>query len=246
VHEQQRTDDAARRDEHDPPVGAPVPDWTPRDRPRPVTLTGRYVTVLPLEAAYYSDLFAATCGPEDDALWTYRAIERPTSLPTLWMHLAELVDSPVDLTFALVPTEGPAAGRAAGIASYTAVEPGHGRVELGGVLLGRTLQRTRAATEAVHLLMRHALDELGYRRVEWKCDRLNEPSRRAATRLGLTYEGCFRAHMVVKGRNRDTDWLALTAAAWPGVRTAHERWLDPANFDAEGRQRSALSDLTAR
>jgi RimJ/RimL family protein N-acetyltransferase len=246
VQEQQRTDDAARGDERDRPVGAPVPGWTAREGPQPVTLTGRYVTVLPLEAAYYSDLFAATCGPEDDALWTYRTIERPTSLPTLWMHLAEQVDSPVDLTFALVPTEGPGAGRAAGVASYTGIEPAHGRVEVGGVLLGRTLQRTRAATEAVHLLMRHAFDELGYRRLEWKCDSLNAPSRRAAARLGLAFEGRFRSHMVVKGRNRDTDWLALTAAEWPGVRAVHERWLDPANFDAEGRQRSALSDLTAR
>jgi RimJ/RimL family protein N-acetyltransferase len=228
------------------PEGEQLPDWTPRDWPQPVTLTGRYVTVLPLEAAYYSDLFAATCGPEDDALWTYRAIERPTSLPTLWMHLAELVDSPAHVAFALVPSEGAAAGRAAGIASYLRIEPAHGRIELGGVLLGRTLQRTRAATEAIHLLMRHAFDELGYRRLAWACDGLDESSRRAAARLGFTYEGRFRQHLVVKGRSRDTDWLSVIAAEWPAVRAAHERWLDPTNFDADGRQRTALSALTGR
>lgn len=223
-----------------------VPDWTPRDWPQPVTLTGRYVTVLPLEAAAYSDLFAATCGPEDDALWTYRTIERPASLPTLWMHLAELVDSPVDVTFALVPTEGAGAGRAAGIASYLRIEPEHGRLELGGVLLGGPLRRTRAATEAIHLLLRHAFDELGYRRVAVACDSLDEPARRAAARLGFIAEGRFRSHLVVKGRSRDTDWLAITAAEWPAVRAAHGRWLDPANFDAGGHQRTALSELTAR
>lgn len=228
------------------PEEQPVPHWTPRDWPRPVTLTGRYVTVLPLESAYYSDLFAATCGPEDDARWTYRPIERPTSLPRLWMHLAELVDSPVDVPFALVPTEGAAAGRAAGIASYLRIEPAHGRVELGGLLLGRTLRRTRAATEALHLLMRHAFDELGYRRLAWACDSLDEPSQRAAVRLGFTPEGRFRHHMVVRGRNRDTDWLSVTEAEWPAVRVAHERWLDPANFDDDGRQRTALSELTGR
>lgn len=220
--------------------GAPVPGWEPRPRPEPVTLTGRYVEVRPLSSAHYSDLFAATCGPGDDELWTYRPIPRPESLPALWMHLAALLEDPAVVTFALVPREGERAGRASGIASYMRIEEAHGQVEVAGVLLGRALQRTRAATEAIHLLMRHAFDELGYRRFEWKCDSRNEPSRRAALRLGFVEEGRFRHHMVVQGRNRDTDWFSVTDAEWPRVRAAHERWLDPASFDAEGRQLSSL------
>ncbi|WP_435771553.1 GNAT family N-acetyltransferase [Nocardioides sp. SYSU DS0651] len=199
---------------------------------------------MPLTSAWFADLHVACCGPQDDDLWTYRPVDRPTSLPELWMHLAAVVDAPGTLTFALVPRAGEHAGRAAGIASYTRIEPAHGQVEVAGVLFGRRLQRTAAATEAIHLLMRHAFDDLGYRRFEWKCDSLNEPSRRAAARLGFRYEGRFRNHMVVKGRNRDTDWFSVTAEEWPRVRAAHERWLDPANFDDDGRQRAALSELT--
>ncbi|MEZ0578726.1 GNAT family N-acetyltransferase [Nocardioides sp. MH1] len=226
----------------DQPVGDEVPGWTPRPAPEPVVLEGRYVAVVPLTSAHYADLFAAVCGPDDDRLWTYRPIAKPASLPTLWMHLAELVDS--ELTFALIPAEGERAGSASGIASYMRVDPRTGQVEVAGVLFSEVLQRTRAATEAIHLLMRHAFDDLGYRRFEWKCDSLNEPSRRAATRLGFVHEGRFRNHMVTQGRNRDTDWYSVTDGEWPAVRAAHEAWLDPANFDAHGRQLSALSSLT--
>ncbi|QYJ04466.1 GNAT family N-acetyltransferase [Nocardioides panacisoli] len=221
-------------------VGDVVAGWEPRPAPAPVTLRGRYVTVLPLSSAHYADLYAACCGEDDGDLWTYRTIDRPTSLPGLWMHLAELLDRPDALTFALVPGEGPDAGRAAGIASYTRIEPAHGQVEVSGILLGRSLQRTRAATEALHLLAAHALDDLGYRRVEWKCDALNDASRRAATRLGFTHEGRFRQHLVVKGRRRDTDWYAITDEEWPQVRESHLRWLAPENFDDDGRQRTSL------
>jgi RimJ/RimL family protein N-acetyltransferase len=233
-------------DEHGQQVGPEVVGWEPRPWPEAVTLTGRTVEVRPLTSAHYADLFAATCGAEDDALWTYRPIPRPTSLAGLWMHLAAHLDSPAMVTFALVPLEGERAGRATGIASYTRIEPAHGQVEIAGVLLGRTLQRTTAATEAVHLLMAHAFDELGYRRFEWKCDSLNEPSRRAALRLGFVEEGRFRHHMVTQGRSRDTDWFSVTDAEWPAVRAAHQRWLDAANFDEQGRQRSSLSVLPAQ
>lgn len=222
------------------PVGEPVPGWEPRPRPEPTTLTGRYVEVRPLTSAQYADLHAATCGPGDDDLWTYRPIPRPETLPGLWMHLAAHLEDPALVTFALVPREGERAGKATGIASYTRIEEAHGQVEVAGVLFGKALQRTRAATEAISLLMRHAFDDLGYRRFEWKCDSLNEPSRRAALRLGFVEEGRFRHHMVTQGRNRDTDWFSVTDAEWPDVRAAHERWLDPASFDAEGRQLSPL------
>lgn len=220
--------------EHGQQVGDLVPGWAPRSAPEPVTLEGRYTRVVPLTSAHYADLFAATCGEDDDALWTYRPVAKPTKLPDLWMHLAAVVES--DLTFAIVPE-----GRAAeGFASLMRVDPRTGQVEVAGVLYGKDLQRTRAATEAIHLLMRYAFEDLGYRRFEWKCDSLNEPSRRAAERLGFTYEGRFRNHMVIKGRNRDTDWFSVTDAEWPQVRAAHEAWLEPSNFDADGTQRSRL------
>ncbi|WP_183094137.1 GNAT family N-acetyltransferase [Nocardioides stalactiti] len=222
-------------------VGDPVPGWETRPTPEPVTLEGRYVRVVPLSSAYYSDLFAAVCGPDDGPLWTYRPVPRPTDLPALWMHLAGVLDTPGVVTFGLVPLEGEGAGRAGGIASYMRIDPTTGQVEVAGVLLGGRLQRTRAATEAIHLLMRHAFDDLGYRRFEWKCDSLNEPSRRAAARLGFVHEGRFRHHMVTQGRNRDTDWFSVTDAEWPQVRAAHETWLDPANFGPDGAQRTSLS-----
>lgn len=226
------------------PVGPVVPDWTARPAPEPVTLEGDYVTVVPLVSAYYSDLLATTCGSDDGGLWTYRPVAMPRSLPDLWMHLAGVLDRLDEVPFAFLPKEGQYAGRATGIGALMRVVPAHGNVEVGGVLLGKGMQRTRAATEALHLLMAYALDDLGYRRFEWKCDSLNEPSRRAATRLGFTYEGRFRNHIVLKGHNRDTDWFSVTSQEWPAVRAAHRAWLDPGNFDAEGRQMRSLSGLT--
>jgi RimJ/RimL family protein N-acetyltransferase len=119
----------------------------------------------------------------------------------------------------------------------------HRCIELGNVYFGPALSRTRKATEAVYLIARYALDELGYRRFEWKCDALNAPSRRAALRYGFTYEGTFRRDVIVKGRSRDTAWFALIDADWPRVRAGFERWLDPANFDADGEQRATLEGL---
>ena len=131
-------------------------------------------------------------------------------------------------------------GQARGIVSLMRPDPANGVIEIGGILHARSVQRTPVTTETAYLLLRHAFDDLGHRRVEWKCDSLNEPSRVAARRLGFTYEGRFRHHVVVKGRNRDTDWFAITDTDWPAIRAAHEAWLDPANFDVDGRQRTAL------
>lgn len=217
-------------------VGDVVAGWSPRPWPAPVRLEGRYVVLEPLAVAHAADLHAALCGPDDRPLWTYRPTEPPAGVP----EMAELIQQHLDAegmeTFALVPV----GDRAQGIASFLRIDPAHGQVEVAGVLYSRALQRTRAATEAIHLTMRYAFDELGYRRFEWKCDSHNEPSRRAAARLGFTYEGRFRNHMVIKGRNRDTDWFSVTAEEWPAVRAAHEAWLDPGNFDAAGVQLSRL------
>lgn len=137
-----------------------------------------------------------------------------------------------------------ATGRLGGMGSFMEVRSHIGVAEIGHIWFGRDWQRGARATEVLSLKMRHALDTLGYRRLEWKCDALNSASRSAALRLGFRFEGIFLNHMIVKGRSRDTAWFSLTAEEWPAVREAHERWLAPGNFDASGRQRCSLSDLT--
>ena len=226
--------------DHGQPVGDPVPGWTTRPRPVPVELSGRYVRLEPLSTAHAPALHDALCNPGDDVLWTYRPTDPPADVPGMVDLIEQTLAVPEWVTFALVPQ----GQEAQGLASYMRIEPTTGQVEIAGVLYAASLQRTRAATEAIHLSMRHAFDDLGYRRFEWKCDSLNEPSRRAARRLGFTYEGRFRNHMITKGRNRDTDWFSVTDAEWPVVKAAHERWLDPTNFDDAGGQLTSLSSLT--
>ena len=136
-----------------------------------------------------------------------------------------------------------ASGAASGMASYLNIVPANGCIEIGHIWFAPPLQKTRAATEAIFLMIRHAFEDLAYRRVEWKCNSLNEASKRAARRFGFTYEGTFRQHMVIKGRNRDTAWFAMLDHEWPAIRAAFERWLDPDNFDAAGRQRKSLAAL---
>ena len=123
------------------------------------------------------------------------------------------------------------------------IEPAHGVAEVGNILLAPSLQQTTAATEAMYLMARHVFEDLGYRRYEWKCNAKNEPSRRAALRLGFTYEGIFRQHMVVKGQSRDTAWYSILDSEWPARKKAFEGWLEPANFDSAGQQRKSLGKL---
>jgi RimJ/RimL family protein N-acetyltransferase len=218
------------------------PRWKPRARPVRIGLMGRYVALQPVKVTHVPALHAALCGPGDGDLWTYR----PTPAPATESALADLVDeweaSPDNLTWAVVPM----GGEAAGMTSLYRIDPAHGQAEVAAVIYARTLQRTPAATEATYLLMRYAFDGLGYRRFEWKCDSLNEPSRQAALRLGFTYEGRFRNHMVTQGRSRDTDWFSVTDGEWPTLRTAFQAWLDPANLDEQGQQRVSLSELRAK
>jgi RimJ/RimL family protein N-acetyltransferase len=231
--------DAPRTNDHGQPIGEPVPGWHPRPAPVPLTLTGRYVVLEPLTAGHAEQLFAALAGPQRDPLWTYRADGPPSDAEHLRTLLAAL---PADwVTFVIRPRGADAAG----MASLLRIDPAHGSVEVGAIIYAPTLQRTRGATEAIALLAAHVFDDLGYRRFEWKCDSHNAPSRSAAVRLGFRYEGRFRNAMVSKGRNRDTDWFAMTDTDWRQLRPLLQRWLDPANFDAAGRQHVALSSLTA-
>lgn len=221
-------------------VGEEVPGWTPLEPVVAVPLPGRYVLLEPLAVTHAEALHAELCDDASRPLWTYRPTHPPADAEGMRELIRAHLGAPDLETLAILPEGGPAAG----IASYTRIEPLHGQVEVAGVLYASSLQRTRAATETIHLMARHAFDTLGYRRFEWKCDSFNEPSKRAARRLGFVYEGRFRHHMVTKGRNRDTDWFSITDTEWPRIRTAHERWLDPANFDESGSQRTSLSDLT--
>lgn len=153
------------------------------------------------------------------------------------------VQGSTDPLFFAITNKSAASSQAAGVASYLRIDPNNGSIEIGHLAFAPRLQRTPAATEALFLMLDHAF-ALGYRRVEWKCNALNLPSRRAAQRLGFSYEGLFRQAAVVKGRNRDTAWYAMLDAEWPALRAAFVQWLHVDNFDAQGRQRLALSDLT--
>jgi RimJ/RimL family protein N-acetyltransferase len=213
--------------------------WTQRPLPSRVRLAGRDVHLDPLAPIHAEALYAALCRPEDAPLWTYRMTEMPSGLDALATEIDDCVSHPADVTFVIAPH----GGEPAGMATLMRADPKNGVVEVGSILFGYTLQRTRAATEAMTLLAGYVFDELGYRRYEWKCDSLNEPSRVAAIRLGFVYEGRFRNALVYKGRNRDTDWFSITDADWLRIRAAYDAWLDPANFDAEGRQRVRLADF---
>jgi RimJ/RimL family protein N-acetyltransferase len=206
--------------------------------PVPVVLTGRYVTVSGLEHAHAPALCETLAGPGDDDLWTYRLVDRPATVDAMARLVGGLLAHPSEVTFVVTPHGREQAPE--GICTLMRVDAANGVVEIGGIIVSRSMQRTPGSTEAMYLLAHHVFDALGYRRYEWKCDSLNEPSRAAAARLGFRYEGRFRNAMVYKGRNRDTDWFSITDEEWPHVRAAHEAWLDPANFDEARRPRTAV------
>jgi RimJ/RimL family protein N-acetyltransferase len=210
-----------------------VTGWAPVAPPDGSELVGRHVVLRRVTTDDAAPLFEAG---RDPAIWTYLPYGPYREEDELRARLAEIADSDDPLFYAICRD-----GRPQGIASYLRITPEHGTIEIGHIWFGTPLQRTTAATEAIFLLARHAFDDLGYRRLEWKCNALNEKSRRAAERFGFTFEGVFRNHMVVKGQNRDTAWYAITDYDWPAVRSAFEAWLAPANFDEDGVQVSALA-----
>ena len=225
------------------PRGARI-DWQPVDPPAPRELRGARVLLRPVDpAADAAPLFAVSHPPEGDpAIWTYLPYGPFEGAPDLADMLAGAASSTDPLFFTIAALPG---GRPVGVASYLRVTPQEGTIEIGHIWFGSPLQRTPAATEAIYLLARHAFEDLGYRRLEWKCDALNARSRAAAGRFGFTFEGIFRNHMVVKGRNRDTAWFAITDSEWPAVGQGFQAWLAPENFDSGGRQRRRLGDLIA-
>jgi RimJ/RimL family protein N-acetyltransferase len=218
-------------------LGPPV-DATPAQRPGPVTLQGRFGTVVRLEAARHGrDLWDAVRG--DDGIWNYLPYGPFPDHASFaaWLGERERLDDP--LYYAILAPDG----RAVGVATLMRIRPDMRVIEVGHIVYGTPLQRTPLATEAQYLLARYVFEALGYRRYEWKCNALNQSSRRAALRFGFTFEGVFRQDMIVKGRNRDTAWYSMLDCEWPARKAAFERWLAPENFDHEGRQRTSLGVL---
>ena len=209
------------------------------NRPSRVTLPGRVVTLAPLDAAAHADsLYGRTHGPEKDLLWMYMGDGPFGSRAEFDESLQRKADSEDPLFFAILDNS---TEEAVGYASFLRIEPPHRVIEVGNIVYTPQFQRTTGATEAMYLMARYVFEDLGYRRYEWKCNSLNAPSRRAALRFGFTFEGIFRQHMIVKGRNRDTAWFSMLDIEWPARRALFQRWLDPANFDDSGREKSKLN-----
>jgi len=230
------------KNEFGQPVGAPLPGWLARPLPPRTALEGRFCGIEPLNPKRHAqELFDAFAG-SDRANWTYlpdyMGPYASLSAWREWLDSAFASDDP--LWHAIIDRQ---TGRAVGLAAYLRIDPKSGVIEVGGLNYSKALQRKPAATEAMYLMMRRAFEELGYRRYEWKCDALNAPSRAAAERLGFTYEGIFRQHMVYRGRSRDSAWFSITDKEWSNVRRALETWLAPANFDANGQQKTSLQQL---
>jgi len=212
--------------------------WTTRPRPDGRRLEGTWCRLERLDAVRHGhDLFAASTAAGAEVRFRYLFETAPSSLAEFDAWLGRAASSEDPFFYAVIDA---ASGRAEGRQALMRITPEHGVIEIGSILWGPAIARSRIATEALFLFAAHAFDALGYRRLEWKCDARNLPSRRAAERFGFGYEGTFRQHMVVKGENRDTAWFAMTDADWPAIRAGFERWLDPGNFDADGRQRRPL------
>lgn len=221
------------------PVGAPVDD-KPAARPGPVTLQGRYGRVEKLSTAHAPSLWEAVKG--HDEIWTYMTSYGPfadAAAFAQWVAARAALDDPY--SYAIID----AADRAVGIFALMEIRPGHRVIEVGHVVYSPALQRTALATEAQYLLARYVFETLNYRRYEWKCHALNAGSRRAALRYGFSFEAIFRQHMIAKGRNRDTAWYVMLEDEWPARKASFERWLNPDNFTASGKQIESLSRLNA-
>lgn len=213
-------------------VGDPLPGWSGAMPPPGATLRGRWVTLEPVALTHVDGLWEALRDAPEPT-WTYLSVSRPSGRAGVSAMVREMVAAPTVPYCVLVD------GAPQGVMSLMRIDAVNGVIEIGYVLFGPALARTTAATEAHRLLMGHVFD-LGYRRLEWKCDVLNAASMRGARRLGYTYEGTFRNAVVTKGRSRDTAWWSMTDAEWSPVRQRFDAWLDPSNFDDQGQQRVAL------
>lgn len=223
-------------------IGFPVPNWKSATRPSPKILEGRFCYLEPLDAKMHTeDLFAANALDVEGRNWTYLPYGPFDSLSSYKNWVEKCCANSDPLFFAIVSRE---TGKAVGIASYLRIDPTSGSIEVGHLNFSPRMQQTPLATEAMWLMMGEAFS-LGFRRYEWKCNALNMPSRAAAQRLGLSFEGIFRQATVIKGLNRDTAWYAAIDKEWPALNEAFQKWLTPSNFDSQGKQLLSLSSLTA-
>ena len=210
--------------------------WQPCPRPARITLEGRYCSLEPLDPGRHGDdLHAASMAPGAEERFRY-LFDAPQNREDFGAWLERSARSEDPLFFAVIDR---ASGRCEGRQALMRITPEHGVIEIGNILWGPAISRTRVATEALYLHAKYIF-ELGYRRFEWKCNSRNEPSKNAARRFGFSYEGLFRQHVVVKGENRDTTWFSMLDSEWPALEAAYERWLAPENFDAGGKQKLRL------
>ncbi|HEY4250940.1 MAG TPA: GNAT family protein [Roseomonas sp.] len=212
--------------------------WKGVPRPERLPLEGRYARLEPLDPARHgADLLASAQQPGAEDRFRYLFEDVPADAADLARWIDKAATGADPMFFAVIDK---ATGRAEGRQALMRIDPVHGVIEIGSILWGPAIARSRISTEALYLFATHAFDTLGYRRFEWKCNSLNAPSRRAALRFGFQYEGLFRQHMVAKSANRDTTWFAMTDADWPRLKAGYAAWLDPANFDAAGQQKTPL------
>ena len=203
--------------------------------PQRVVLDGRYVRLEPIGPQHVANLYAAA--KQEPDRFTYLFETTPQTEADLAAYVQKVAPSDDPMLFAVVDR---ATGKAEGRQALMRIVPEHGVIEIGSIFWGPAMARSRLATEALYLHAKYVFDELGYRRFEWKCNNLNEPSKAAALRFGFQFEGVFRQHMIQKGQNRDTAWFAMLDGDWPALKAGYERWLDPSNFDSNGQQRSKL------
>ena len=222
------------------PIGPEVPAHA-ASRPERRVIAGRFIRLEPLDAdRHASSLWQETHGTGAAARWQYLFDEPLADEQSFHGFLGRKAASTDPLFYAIIDQS---TGRAVGFETLMRIDPTHRCIEVGNILYGKSLQRTPGATEAQYLLMKYIFEDLGYRRYEWKCNALNEPSRRAALRFGFSFEGIFRKHMLVRGRNRDTAWYSVLDEEWPAVKASFENWLAPLNFDGAGAQRQSLAAL---
>lgn len=225
------------------PIGPRVANPQPAGVPERVVLQGRYARLEPLDPdTHRDDLFAASSPPDRAARFRYLPEPAPASLEEFDAWLASAAASADPLFFAVIDRS---TNRVEGRQSLMRINPAHQSIEIGHIYWGPRIASTRVATDAMYLFVAYAMQTLGYRRLEWKCDALNARSRMAARRFGLTYEGTFRRAAIVRNRSRDTAWFAMIAEEWPSLKAVYERWLAPDNFDELGQQRVRLSQLTS-
>ena len=243
----QRENDLGERvNEYSQPIGAPMPQWQPAKALGDQPMTGRYCRLERVDVERHAnDLYEAYSTAPDGRDWTYLSVGPFETCEAYRDFLASCVASPDPLHHTVIDL---ATGKAVGTLSLMRIDKANGVIEVGFVVFSQRLQKTRMATESIFLLMQRAFDELGYRRFEWKCHNLNEPSKRAAERFGFIFEGVFRHHegvfrhhMVIKGQNRDTAWFAMTDDDWPRIKTGYVAWLAPENFDDGGQQKTRLT-----